>query len=331
MLVASLFAFTLLGSPKEQELGFKTTDGAELHGTFVEPEHAAGTKLKAVLLLPGSGPTDRDGNQPPALVADTLKQISAALAAKGVASFRFDKRAAHVNSAIWPKDVSKFDDFFAFERFTDDAESALATLKAQPSVDPAHVGVLGHSEGALFAMYVAHKLGRDKLAGIAVLSGPGRTLDKIIRDQIDNLLHRQTGDANVIKTYMDNLDQAVASIRDQGKSPENLLPGLKALFGPGTTKLLHSEFTVEPVEQVKSYGGSVLLVQGEMDSQIYPDRDYPLLKRALEARSAGSTTALLVPNMSHNMKHVEARTDSGLDGSIVPEVLNAVGKWATEL
>src|SRR5579862_8378684 len=206
MVISHLLAVVLSRPSKDLELTFKATDGVELHGTFIEPEHAAGSKLKGVLLLPGSGPTDRDGNQPPGLVTDTLKQIAEALAQKGIASFRFDKRAAHSNSAIWPKDPSKFDDFFAFERFTDDAESALEVLKKQPDIDAAHVGMLGHSEGGLITIVVAAELGKDKLPAIALLGTAGRTLDRVMADQVSDKLHAQTSDENVIKKYMDNLE-----------------------------------------------------------------------------------------------------------------------------
>lgn len=328
MLAAAALALAFFGPAKEQELTFRTTDNLLLHGTLVEPEHAADTKLKAVLLLPGSGPTDRDGNQPPALIADTLKQIAAALATKGIASFRFDKRAAHVNSAIWPKDVSKFDDFFAFEHFTDDAESALAALRAQPDVDPAHVGMLGHSEGGLITIVVASKLGAEKVPAIALLGTAGRPLDLVIHDQVLRALQAQTTDETVIKTYMDKLDEGMATVKSTGKLPTDMPVGLQAIFSPGTGKILRSYFTIDPVKTVQTYTGNVLLMQGAMDVQVSPDKDFLLLKKALESRSTGTLRALTLPNTSHNLKHVENTTEPGFTGNVEPQALGEICKWA---
>ncbi len=319
MLSAALFVIALLPSAKEQELSFKTTDGVELHGTFVEPEHAAGSKLKAVLLVPGSGPTDRNGNQPPAIVADTMKQIAENLAARGIASFRFDKRAAHVNAAIWPKDASKLDDFFSFDNFVSDAETALDILRTQPGIDSAHVGMLGHSEGGLITIVVASGLGKGNLPGIALLGTAGRSLDLVLMDQVSAALHQQTTNPDVIKTYVDNLQQSIDFVKKNGRRPENVLPGLQSLFTPGTGKILQSYFTIDPAKTIGGYTGDVLLLQGEMDSQISVTKDFPALKQALANRKAGSLVPVTVPNASHNLKHVGAPTDAGITGPVEPE------------
>ncbi|MFI5385866.1 MAG: dienelactone hydrolase family protein [Fimbriimonadales bacterium] len=331
MLTAPLLAIVMLTPVTEQELSFKTTDGLELHGTFTEPAHAAGTRLKAVLMLPGSGPTDRNGNQPPGLVADTLKQMAEALAAKGIASYRFDKRAAHSNSAIWPKDAAVIDDFFAFEHFRDDAKSALETLKKQPSVDPAHVGMLGHSEGGLITIVVASELGKEKLPAVALLGTAGRSLDLVLLDQISALLHVQTTDPNVIKTYMDALQKGIDQVKATGTRPTDMPTGLQALFSPGTGKILQSYFTIDPAKTIQSYEGDVLLMQGEMDSQISVEKDFPVLKKTLESRKAGSLTAFTVPNASHNLKHVEKQSDPGIEGPVEAAALGQIVKWAGKL
>lgn len=329
MLLPLLFIAATATASNTKELSFQTTDNVTLHGTYEEPEHAANSKLKAVLLLPGSGPTDRDGNQPPALITDTLKQIAEALGKRGIATFRFDKRAAHSNSAIWPKDISKFDDFFAFERFTDDAKSAFELLRGQPGVDPAHVGMLGHSEGGLITIVVASELGQAKIPAIALLGTAGRTLDVVIDDQIDALLHKQTSDQSVIDMYMNKLHEGIATVKNTGKLPTDMPTGLQALFSPGTGKILQSYFTIDPVSTVSSYTGNVLLMQGEMDSQISVTKDFPVLKKALSARSNGTLTAFTVPNASHNLKHVDSQNDAGTEGPVELAAIGQILKWAS--
>jgi uncharacterized protein len=327
MLVLSA-AIGFLLAPKEVDLPFKTTDGIELHGTYLEPEHSTGTKLKAVLLLPGSGPTDRNGNQPPAFMANTLKQFAEALAAQGIASYRFDKRAAHANAAVWPKDAAKLDDFFAMERFVGDAESAFELLKSQSAVDPAHVGMLGHSEGGLITLILASKLGKEKIPAVALFATAGRTLDVVIEEQILNLLHQQTTDQSVVDSYMKSLREGIEHVKKTSTVPTDMPAGLKALFPPGSGKLLGSYFTIDPATLAHSYKGNVLLLQGEKDIQVSPDKDFPPLLKALKSRESGETTPVLIPNASHNMKHVDGPTDAGITGPVIPEVLQKLVAWA---
>src|SRR5258708_3636948 len=95
----------------ERQVTFPGADGATLAGTLQLP---AGEKAgPALVLLAGSGPTDRDGNQPPALVTDLLKQVAVGLAEKGIASLRYDKRGMYANKADLPKDLAKYGDFFS--------------------------------------------------------------------------------------------------------------------------------------------------------------------------------------------------------------------------
>ncbi len=95
-----------------------------LHGTFLMP--ASSDKAPAVLLIPGSGPTDRDGNQKPGLISDLLKQIAERLATEGIATYRFDKRAVSTYYPLWPKDIEGFNSFMSFWNFVGDVQAAYA-------------------------------------------------------------------------------------------------------------------------------------------------------------------------------------------------------------
>jgi hypothetical protein len=88
---------------KEREVTFAGVGGLSLHGTLLLPWALKG-KVPGLLLLPGSGPTSRNGDQPPLLVTDLLKQIAERLAKQGYASLRFDKRAAPGYARFWPTD-----------------------------------------------------------------------------------------------------------------------------------------------------------------------------------------------------------------------------------
>ncbi|CAN5615683.1 alpha/beta fold hydrolase [soil metagenome] len=326
MLVTASLFLVMSMITSEREIAFKTPDGLELHGTFVAPTGATAERRQALLLLPGSGPTDRDGNQP-GLQTDLLKSLAATLAEKGVATFRFDKRAVHTNAAQWPKDPAQLDEFFSYEHHLTDAEAVLETLRRQPEVDGRHIGIAGHSEGGLIAISLGAKLGAGKIAGLALLSTAGRPLSLVIEDQIEALLKKQTSDAAIQKQYMDNLRDAIAHVEAKGTRPPNVLPGLAALFSPGTGKYLQTVFTIDPANLLARYDGNILVVQGESDIQISPEKDFPILKRTTEARGKGRSQYILVPSASHNLKQVSSLTEAGTTGPVVKQAADSLALW----
>src|SRR5437016_3599369 len=128
---------------KEREVTFAGVGGLSLHGTLLLPSATKG-KVPGVLLLSGSGPTGRNGDQPPLLVTGLLKQIAERLAKDGFASLRFDKRAAPGYASFWPTDVAQQNDFFSWDSFVGDAKAGLAFLQAQPEVDSKRTVMAGH-------------------------------------------------------------------------------------------------------------------------------------------------------------------------------------------
>ncbi|WP_407705840.1 alpha/beta hydrolase family protein [Streptomyces niveiscabiei] len=138
-----------LAPAADREVVF-TADGITAHGTQHVPEHRAGKRLRAALLLPGSGPTDRDGNQPPVSTPDTLAQLADALAGDGIATLRFDKYGTGLGAY---RDHPERLDCPAFVRQT---RAAYEELRDQPETDPHALLVVGHSEGALTATDLPH-------------------------------------------------------------------------------------------------------------------------------------------------------------------------------
>ena len=114
--ILDLSVWVRLAAGAEREVTFSGPGGITLRGTLQLPDGAKG-KVPAALLLAGSGPTDRNGNQPPALVTDLLKQIADRLATEGWASLRYDKRAVRTYAASWPKDVARQNDFGSIAKF----------------------------------------------------------------------------------------------------------------------------------------------------------------------------------------------------------------------
>src|SRR5579885_823164 len=152
MLVAATVFMAMQFSSRE--VTFQGAGGFTLNGTLLQPIDAK--NAPAFVLLSGSGPTDRDGNTPLLTdKVDVLKQIAERLAADGIATLRFDKRAVHTYKDKWPTDMSQIGPFFSWENFIADAKDAFDFLKQQPGIDGNRCGMMGHSEGALIALKVA--------------------------------------------------------------------------------------------------------------------------------------------------------------------------------
>lgn len=325
MAVVCLAVSLVRAQPVEVE--FKGADGFELSGTLLLPE--AEGRRPAMLLLPGSGPTDRDGNQPPMMKTDLLKQIAERLAAEGVATLRFDKRAAHVHMEKWPKGLEAMGEVFAFEKFVGDATAAYRFLRGHERIDPARVGILGHSEGGLIALQIGADLAEseERPAALILAATAGRVLDEVLREQISALLKKQTQDEKVRAEYMGHLERGIAAAKAGEAMPADMPIGLKPLFNASVAKLLHAYFTIDPAELAKKVRGPVLILQGEKDAQVSAERDLPRLESALRSREGRSVEVVVVEGASHNFKEVKGEDDLAFMGPVMPRALEGIGEW----
>lgn len=318
------------GSPAERELTFAGVGGLSLRGTLLLPVGTKG-KVPGVLLLAGSGPSDRNGNSP-SLVIDLLKQIAERLAKEGYASLRFDKRATAGYAQAWPTDVAQQNDFFSWDSFVGDAKAALVCLQTQPEVDGRRVVVAGHSEGATIAMQIGHDLQGAAIApaGLLLISAPGRTGGVILSEQITMSLKRNAVPAEQARPYSDYVDLAISQIERDGTIPPNPPTGLgiEYLFPANAAKLMRVEFGFDPTRVLPIYDGPVLVLQGEKDIQVSAKRDTPLLDATLKQRKRGAYEVFIVPSASHNLKKVNnENVEPGLTGSVVPEALDKIAAW----
>lgn len=174
-----------------QQINFPGSNSL-LSGTLTLPAGIA-FQVPGVVLIQGSGPTDRDGNQPPVIRTDLLRQLADALARKGIASLRYDKRGMHANAMARPQAEADYASFFRWENFVADAAGAYRFLQRQGPVDPGKVAILGHSEGGLIALAAATSLQADGAAPPALIlaATPGRRMDVILREQLERLLAEQ--------------------------------------------------------------------------------------------------------------------------------------------
>ena len=151
---------------------------APLHGTLLTPPGASAVAV----ILPGSGPTDRDGNSPMGVAAGTYRMLAEGLADQGIATLRIDKRGIAASAAAGPAEAD-----LRFDAYAADARAWAAEAAARAGKPCAWL--IGHSEGALVALVALKAVagGDDKVCGLVLLSGAGRPAGVVLREQLTAL------------------------------------------------------------------------------------------------------------------------------------------------
>ncbi|MBC5784831.1 alpha/beta fold hydrolase [Ramlibacter sp. USB13] len=246
----------------EQVLELPTAWG-RLAGSLLLPEGAG--PWPAVLLIAGSGPTDRDGNTPllPAPL-DNLKRLAQGLAARGIASLRYDKRG--VGGSICPGLSEKA---LRFEHLVDDAGLAARWLAQHERVG--RVSLVGHSEGALIAALAA---GAADAQAVVSIAGAGCRASTLMRRQIEGNLPPDLAAPAV---------EALSSL-EAGQPVEDVPDALFLLFRPSVQPYLISWFRHDPAEVLSELEVPVLLVHGAADPQVGPEHALALHAARPDAR-----------------------------------------------
>ncbi|AWN49119.1 alpha/beta hydrolase [Methylobacterium terrae] len=251
--------------------------GGLLEGTW-QPASAG---APVVLIVPGSGPTDRDGNNPGGVAAGTYRLLADALGARGIASLRIDKRGMY-GSRPAASDANAV----TLGDYVDDVRAWIAAIRARDAAAP--VWLLGHSEGGLVALAAAAG-GMSDLAGLILAAVPGRPLGAVLREQL------AANPANAVI-----MDEALAILArlEGGERVEAVSPVLLSLFRPEVQGFLISLMRVDPAALIAEVRAPVLILQGERDLQV-GRADAEALHRANPA----SRLALL-PEANHVFKAV---------------------------
>src|SRR3990167_8764364 len=156
---------------EQRPLSLETAQGT-LRGTLLQPR--SDEPLAVALLIAGSGPTDRDGNNPADGHNDSLKKLAHNLARHGIASLRYDKRGVAASRAATPNERD-----LSVDAYVADAVAWGRLLKRDKAFD--RLILIGHSEGALIASLAAPQAGADALV---TLAGSARPIDQVLREQL---------------------------------------------------------------------------------------------------------------------------------------------------
>lgn len=200
-----------------------------------------------VLLLAGSGPTDRDGNSQMGVRTNTYKLIAEALAAEGIATLRPDKRGIARNTALLKKEED-----LLFDTYIDDAVGWVNWLRQDKRFGK--VVVMGHSEGSLVGMIAAHRAKADAYVSLA---GGGTNIADVLKQQLKAL-----PDSLRLVAY-----QGIETLR-KGERIANPPKMLMSLFRPSVQPYLISWMKYDPAQEIKRLNVPVLIVQGTTDIQV---------------------------------------------------------------
>lgn len=306
---------------KQRAVRFTGSGGVELSGTLLLPIWSEIEKVPGVVLVAGSGPTDRDGNN--ALVPeriDLLKQIAQLLAEAGIASLRYDKRGIGASTSRPSATVAELERFFAWDNFVGDVAAAHAELVKHDEIKAYATALLGHSEGGLLVLAAAPTIKRNPPYAMVLVATPGRKLADILRAQIGR------GAPNLVAPA----DRAIAAIEATGHVPADLPRELSAIFPPYAGPFLQRLLAFDPAQALAASRLPCLLLQGAADRQIVPMEDVQPLIDALGKRDA-SGEAVVIPAASHNLKVAQWATDTGFAGPIAPAAAAKLTSWLKQV
>ena len=283
-----------------QERTYSETDiriSKWIDGSLILPNE--GSEHLAII-IGGSGPTDRDGNQN-FLKSNNLKKLAQLLANNGIATFRYDKRIVKQikMNALDPN--IKFDDFIS------DAIDVVNYFKIKKEYK--NIYIIGHSQGSLIGMVAA----QNHINGFISLAGAGQTIDAVVIEQVQKTAPMFTEDT-----------KRVFDMLRAGTTTTDYPPALASIFDSSIQKFMMSWMKYDPILAIKSLNIPVLIINGTKDLQVEP-AEAELLHKANE-----TSQLRLIEKVNHVLFIIEGDTQENAksyndpNGKISEELLKEI-------
>ena len=253
------------------------TGSGTLYGSLMLPKSTR--PVPVVLILAGSGPTDRDGNNTQGGRNDSLKKLARYLAQNNIASVRFDKRGIAQSVAAGPDERT-----LSLDQYVTDAVAWGEKLKSDPRFGDVYM--LGHSEGALIASLAAPQI---DAAGVISIAGTGRPVGTVLREQ----LQRNRLPPALLQRSYELTDRLEA-----GRTDPDVPNDLKVIFRPSVQPYLISLLRRDPAAAFAALKMPALIIQGTHDIQV----DVDDARRLKAAKPDAELT--LIDGMNHVMRIV---------------------------
>ncbi|WP_203293237.1 alpha/beta hydrolase family protein [Luteirhabdus pelagi] len=273
-----------------------------IDGTLLLPENKTSPPL--AIIIAGSGPTNRDGNQM-MMKNNSLKYLAEGLVAEGVASFRYDKRIVKIMKmgTLNEKKIQ-------FDHFIEDAVTITDYFKSDDRFGKIYL--IGHSQGSLIALVAA----QDRADGVISIAGAGQEIDDVI---VDQLKKQAPGLADNARTSFDDL-------RVNGVA-QNYSEGLASIFRPAIQPFLLQWMQYNPQEEIAKLNVPVMIINGTKDLQVQESE-----AEALRKAKPGAEY-LLVENMNHILKEIKgddienSKSYNDPRLPVMPEVISAISTF----
>jgi pimeloyl-ACP methyl ester carboxylesterase len=289
--------------------------GFNLAGTLTRPSAASGP-FPALVLIGGSGPTDRDG-----FVAGipVLGQLARDLVEAGFLVVRYDKRGVG-QSGGRPEALTLVD-------FAEDVRAILTWLEDRKDVDRRRIGLVGHGEGAWLAMMVAAR--DNRVAALALVAGAATTGAELILEQQRHVLDRMKASETEAQEKI-ALQRKIHDAALTGKGWDEVPKEVRA---QAETLFFQSFLTFDPAKVMKDIDQPILIVQGALDTQVPPAHAEKLATLARARKRQVPTDVVIVPDVNHLL--VPAKTGevdeygSLSDKSVSSTATAAIATWMT--
>lgn len=305
----------------------------ELAGTLTLPKGPG--PFPAAILIAGSGPHDRDealaGHRPFLIIADSLTR-------NGIAVLRYDKRG--IGGSTGSVDNSTTLDFAA------DVQAAISYLKSRKEIDAKRIGLLGHSEGAMIAPYVANHA--QDISWLVLLAPPATPGEETLINQ-SNLIGQVGGltEGQLLASLTFDRE-AYDLVRKQGNDPaataaklKSMLKesGLDAAMPPAALetqlRMLTSPWfrfflDYDPVPELRALKTPTLALYGQKDLQVPVKFNMAPFKQALESAGNKDFDVKELPELNHLFQHAYSGSPAeyaAIEETFAPEALRILSDW----
>ena len=322
-------------------------DSTRFAGTLTLPEGTG--PFPAALLITGSGAQNRDealmGHRPFLVIADYLTR-------RGVAVLRVDDRG--VGGSTGNVMASTIDDNVG------DALAAVAYLRSHPKIDPARVGLIGHSEGAWVAPLAASR--SSDVAYVVMLAGPAVSGEELLYAQtraiseasgnpepfiaanravagrMFAIIKSEPNDSlararllALVEGITDELPADQAAALDSAWSIPGAMEQFEQRLGPMLSPWFRYLLAYDPEPALRSLTIPVLALFGEKDLQVPPAQSVPVLRRATAQNP--DVTVHVFDDLNHLFQHAETGLVSEyarIEETFAPEALAMIGDWIAQ-
>lgn len=238
----SLFAFTFLLT-KAQSISEITIP---ISGGILSAELTEVNKNYIIISIAGSGPTDRDGNNPQ-MKNNSLIMLSDSLVSKGFSTLRIDKRGVGKSTVAEMKEEN-----LSFDTFVNDLSKWVNALKEKGFQ---RIYLMGHSEGSLISIIASQR--NSNINGLISIAGAGTSADSILMTQMKM---QPPQIQELVKNYLDTLKNE--------KLLSNVPPYMYALFRPSVQPYMISWIKYNPSIEISKLNIPILILQGDSDLQV---------------------------------------------------------------